>query len=150
MMTFKKEERWEIRYISKNDGIEKACYPRSKEKKEEQLAIAKEQGVKIVSCKKLYPFSMERNQHNFELIKNRCRNIINDMLMGDVPYNEAEINRLSDLADKADNYWGYELPVAWVPWEELREMKELSTMAINWRMDRCIEKGRPDLIQYCN
>ena len=37
----KREQRWELRYVSIKDGKEKNCYPRSEEKKNEQLAICR-------------------------------------------------------------------------------------------------------------
>ena len=146
---YKKEERYELRYISKKDGKEKSCYPKSKEKRDEQMAIAKEQGITVIYCKKLYPFSTNKNQHNFELVKNKCFNLMYDMTEGDTPYDEAEYDRLDALAKKAMGYSCYPLPVAWVPWEEHEEMKEISMLARNWRADTCIEHGRPDLVQYC-
>lgn len=125
----KREERFEMVYINGN-GEEKRCYPRSVEKKEANIKFAKEHGLKVVSCKKLYPFSMERNQHNFELISNICSNTMYDMDMGVIPMDEAEFDRLAALREKADKYFCYDLPIAWVPWDELKEMKELAAAAI--------------------
>lgn len=50
------EERFQVRYISKKDGQEKVFCPRSKAKLDEQLAICEENGIRVLSCKKLYPF----------------------------------------------------------------------------------------------
>ena len=146
---YKREQRWELKYVSLKDGSVKHCYPRSEERKNEQLAVCKKKGIKVISCKKLYPFSTEKNQHNFMLISNICSNRIHDMHMGDIEYDDAEIERLEGLKDKADKYFTYELPVAWVTWEEHQEMKELSMMAVNHRIDCCIESGHPELVQYC-
>lgn len=146
---FAKEERYELRYVSRKDGEVKNCYPRSKEGKEEQLRLCKEHGIKVIHCKKLYPFSTEKNQHNFMLIANICANTMRDMDNGDIEYNEAEYDRLYDLKDKADKYFGYPLPVAWVTWEEHQEMKQLSFLASEHRANVCIEHGRLDLIKYC-
>ena len=148
-MYYAKEERYELRYISKKDGKEKSCYPRSTEKKDEQLQLCKERGVKVVYCKKLYPFSTEKNQHNFELVHNVCRNTMHDMDMGDIEYNEAEYDRLAELASKAEELFCLELPVAWLPYEQLKEAKEISQMAILHRQEACIANGRPDLVKYC-
>lgn len=145
---YKKEQRWEMRYRL-SDGTEKVCFPRSEEQKLKNYDYCKEHGLKVISCRKLYPFSTERNQHNFELIKNKCYNLMHDMRMGDAEYDEAEYERLMNLAEKASEYFGLELPVAWLPWEQLKEVKEISAMAVEFRVARCIEKGRYDLIQYC-
>ena len=125
----KREERFELIYIGK-DGAEKRCYPRSNTKKEENIRICEENGLKVVSCRKLYPFSTMRNQHNFELIANICSNTLYDMDMGVIPMNEAEFDRLQKTRDQAEKYFTYDLPIAWVPWEEYKEMKELATAAI--------------------
>lgn len=149
MAYYKKQEMWEIRYISIKDGQEKRCYPRSEKKKAENLAYCKEHGIRVVSCKKLYPFSSEKNQHNFELINNVCSNRMYDMISGEIPMDDAEYDRLEDLKHKAQKYFGLPLPVAWLPWEELKEAKELAEMAILHRQNACIENGRYDLVQYC-
>lgn len=149
MTYYKKEERWALTYVSSKDGTTKVCYPRSKEKKEEQLAICKERGIKVLSCKKLYPFSTEKNQHNFELIRNICWNTMYDMQSGEIPYDEAEYDRLEATKEKADRFFGLPLPIAWLPYEEWSEAKELATAAIIHRQEACIRNGRPDLVQYC-
>lgn len=148
MFTYAKETRYELRYVSKS-GQEKVCYPRSEEKKNSNLALCKENGIRVISCKKLYPFSMEKNQHNFELIRNICLNAMFDMDSGEVPYDKAEYDRLSALSEQAERLWCLPLPIAWIPYETLREAKELAHMAILHRQNACIEAGRPDLVAYC-
>ena len=147
-MNFTKETHYELRYISKS-GEEKVCYPRSEEKKNANLALCREKGIRVISCKKLYPFSMEKNQHNFELIRNICYNRMSDMDSGEVPYDAEEYARLSELNEKANEYWCLPLPIAWLPWETYRDAKELAQMAILHRQNACIEAGRPDLVAYC-
>lgn len=150
-MAYKKEQRWEIRYEMLEEGIvvEKFVRPRSEEAKDRNLKKIKELGYRLISCKKLYPFSTERNQHNFMLVANICRNTMSDMQTGEIQFDKAEYMRLSDLMDKADRYFCFDLPVAWVPWEDLKEMKEISAMAISHRMDACERAGRYDLLKYC-
>ena len=143
-------QKWELVYgVKTADGeVVKRCYPNSEEKRAKNLAICKERGYRVVSCKKLYPFSTEKNQHNFMLIANICSNRMNDMFMeGD--YNSAEYDRLEALKAKADEYFELPLPVAWLPWDKWQEAKELASMAIEHRMSVCVENGRPDLVQYC-
>ena len=148
----KKQEKWRFEYAvptSKDNDSIKCLIATSKEKVADLKDQCKKYGYRVVSIKKLYPFSTNRNQHNFELIKNRTFNLMYEMESGDAPWDDKEYDRLYELNQKAQQYCCYELPVAWVPWDEHQEMKELSMMAVNWRVDTCIKKGRPDLIQYC-
>lgn len=146
---YNKEQRWALRYISKKDGTEKVCYPRSEEKKNEQLATCKRNGITVLSCKKLYPFSTVKNQHNFELIRNICFNTMHDMEHGETQWNGDEYDRLDAMKEKADYFFGLPLPVAWLPWDEYCEAKELANTAIIHRQEACIANGRPDLVTYC-
>lgn len=149
MNYYKKEDRWELRYISLKDGTVKNCYPRSKDKKDEQLRVCKEKGIRVIHCKKLYPFSTMKNQHNFELIRNICFCELDDMEKGEKPWDEEEYDRLTDLQDKADRFFELELPVAWLPYEDWKDANELANMAIMHRQDACIAAGRPDLVAGC-
>ena len=149
MTYYQKEDRFALRYISNKDGKEKVCYPRSIEKKNEQLAYCKAHGIRVISCVKLYPFSTEKNQHNFELINNICYCRLHDMAYGEVPMDRAEFDRLSELKEKAERFFCLPLPVAWLPYEDWREAKELAQMAILHRQEACIANGRPDLVTYC-
>ena len=147
-----REQRWEFRWAYRdNDGewVEKVCYPRSEEKKDANVAKCREAGYKVISIKKLYPFSTERNQHNFMLISNICSNRMHDMLHGEAEYDEAEYERLWELKEKADRFYGLPLPVAWLPWEDLKEARGLAMEAVEHRANACVEAGRPDLVQYC-
>lgn len=146
---YQKEVRYELRYVSSKTGTEKVCYPRSEEKKNEQLAVCKQNGIKVLSCKKLYPFSTEKNQHNFDLIHTVCMNAMHDMESGETPWDEAEYDKLYALKEKAEKYFCLELPIAWLPYEELVEAREIATAAILHRQEACIRNGRPDLVNYC-
>ena len=148
MTGYKKEQRWALRYVTKH-GTEKVCYPRSEEKKNENLEICKRNGLKVISCKKLYPFNTYKNQHNFELINNICFNRMHDMDMGEIEYDAEEYDRLEVMKEKAEKFFCLPLPVAWITWEDWKEAKELSEMAIIHRQNCCIENGRPDLVMYC-
>ena len=72
-MNFTKEARYEFRYV-RTDGSEKVCYPRSEEKKNENLRVCKERGYRVLSVKKLYPdliarhiFTVETNVDGFSV-----------------------------------------------------------------------------------
>ena len=147
---YQKEDRYELTYISKKTGEVKKCFPRSKEKKEEQLTVCKEQGIKVVSCKKLYPFNMMKNQHNFELISNICFCRMHDMEIGEIQFDGTEYDKMYDMKEKADRFFCWlQGPIAWLTWEDWKDAKELSEMAIIHRQNACIEAGRPDLVTYC-
>ena len=72
-----------------------------------------------------------------------------DMDLGEVEYDSAEYEQLEDLKEKANKYFCLPFPVAWIPYEEWKEAKELSEMAIIHRQNACIENGRYDLVTYC-
>lgn len=151
-MAYTKEERYEIRYAvptSEGNWSEKRVCGKSKEWFDRNKAKCKELGYKIIKASKLYPFNTWKNQHNFGLIRNICFNTIHDMYSGEIKYDDAEIERLEAIEEKASRFFGLELPMAWLPWDEWKDAKELSEMATLHRQDRCIENGRPDLVTYC-
>ena len=81
------------------------------------LDIIKESNGKysLVSCKKLYPFNMATNQHNFSLISDICHNRLHDMEMGEIPWDDEEYDRLQSTRDKADRFFCWmKLPVHWM------------------------------------
>ena len=143
----RKVEHFRIRY--EFNGEEHACRVDGKDARDAKKQALKDKGAKIISCRKLYPFSTEKNQHNFELIRNICMNRIYDMDSGDIPYDAEEMKRLYEIKAKADKYWCLPLPVAWLEWEEYEEARELVVGAREHRANACIENGRPDLVKYC-
>lgn len=148
----RREERYEFRYaVPTAEGCEdvKAVRANSRERVAELKALCRKYGYRVVSCKKLYPFSTNKNQHNFELVANVCFNTMYDMENDVIPYDKEEHERLGLLRAKAQRYFCYELPVAWVTWEELCEMRELANMAVLHRQDACIKAGRPELVALC-
>jgi len=104
---------------------------------------------KEVKVTKLYPFSMERNQHNFMLVANVCANRIHDMEMGEIEWDEKEYDRLDGLKKEADEYFCLDIPIAWVDGKTYGRCRELANLAIEHRVNACVENGRIDLIQYC-
>ena len=143
-----KEQRWALKYEGR-DGQVKVCYPRSEAKKDEQLRVCREHGIRVISCRKLYPFSTMKNQHNFDLIHTLVMIDLYDIWSGDKKVSDAEYSRLEDLRDKSERFFSLELPVAWLEWEDWKEAHELSQMAILHRQEACIANGRPDLVTYC-
>lgn len=141
------EQRYRIDY--KVNGEIKSCYPKNEESKNKNLELCKKLNYKVINIVKLYPFSTSKNQHNFMLVKNRCYNKMYDMDTNVIPYDSNEYNKLYELAEKADRLFSLELPVAWLDGNTLKEAKRISKMAIDYRIDTCINRGRYDLIQYC-
>ena len=133
------------------EWVKRVCYPRTEEKLDESMEILKtNENYRLISCKKMYPFDMWNNQHNFELIRNICYNRMRDMEDTETPFDKAEYERLEELKEKADRLFGMMTgPITWMVWEDLKDAQELSMMAVNHRMNACIENGRPDLVQYC-
>lgn len=125
----KREERYEFTYINAN-GEAKTKTVRSKEQLDKCLKTCEDMHFAVVRKCKLYPFSTMRNQHNFELISNICANTMYDMQHGLIEWDEAEYDRLAATRDKANEFFCYDLPVAWVPFDTLTEMKGLASAAI--------------------
>ena len=98
---------------------------------------------------KQYPFSMEKNAHNFFLVSNVCANRMYDMQSGDIPFDRAEYERLDALKRKADRFMSLGRGVVWVDGRTLGEMREVSALAVEHRVNACIEAGREDLVKYC-
>ena len=149
---YQKDQRWELVYqIPQKDGstITKSCFPKSEEKKTENIELCKKYGYTIVSIEKLYPFSTMKNQHNFDLIDNVCFNLMHDMRNGDIKYDEAEYDRLETMRQDAEEFFCLPLPVAWLPYKKWKRAKELSELAIMHRQDKCIENGHPEWVTYC-
>ena len=149
---YKKEERYELKYAVPTAGgnwCEKVIYNSSKEKVNQNKAKCKELGYKVISCKKLYPFNTMKNQHNFELIYNICFNRMDDMEIGEIPFDQKEHDRLEEMRERAGEFRSLPLPVAWLPWEDWQAAKEMADNAIVHRQNACIENGRPDLVAYC-
>lgn len=145
----KRENRYRIDYIGKLTGGLKSCFPRSEEKKDEQLALCQEKGIEVVRCVKLYPFNTEKHQHDFMLIANRCANQMYDMESGASEWNDKEYEQLSGTKELADELFSLELPIAWVDGKTLQKCKELSFAASSFRAERCVANGRYDLLEYC-
>ena len=144
----KRETRFELTYKLAN-GTVKTCYPRSEEKRDENLAYCRERGIEVISCRKLYPFNTMKNQHNFDLIHSICFNRMHDMEHGEVAWDGEEYDKLDAMKKDAERFFCLDLPVAWLPWEDWKRAKELSDNAIIHRQEACIANGRPDLVKYC-
>lgn len=144
---FQKEDRYRMKVDRK--GEIKYYYPRSKEQKNKNLQICKENGFEVLECVKLYPFNTYANQHNFELIYNICFCDLHDMEVGEKPWDADLYDILEHRKERAEYFRCLELPVAWIPYTEWAEAKEMSEAAILHRQDACIANGRPDLVQYC-
>lgn len=142
-----RENRYELRYVSKRDGKEKKCYPIGAAAKDEQLNRCRERGIRVLSCRKMYPINMEKHAHDFELICNICRNAISDMEDGTTPWDGKEYDRLQHRAERAEYFYlsfgMFNSPISWFTGEEYAEAKEMYVSAQMHREDACRKAGIP-------
>lgn len=139
--------KYELKYIANEQ--EKTIRFDGDDKKQRNLDVCKKNGYKVVYCKKLYPFSTMKNQHNFDLIHSICFNTMSDMEDGEIKWDDAEYERLEKMRQRAEEFFTLPLPVAWLTWEDYKDAKELAETAIIHRQEACIRNGRPDLVTYC-
>lgn len=149
-----KEQRWELRYTRKeSDGSisKRVCYPKSEMCKDDSLEVIRESNGKytLLSLKKLYPFNMAANQHNFSFVSDICHNRMHDMEVGEIPWDDEEYDRLQERRDKAERFFCWMEPIGWLPWEDWKDAKEIAESAVFIRQERCIEAGRPELVPFC-
>lgn len=138
----RKQEMYRITYRAKDGAV--------KTGNTDNKAVALERlGDRVISITKLYPFSTEKNQHNFELIKNKAFNLMCDIQSGEADGTYEDIERLESLIDECSQYMCLSLPVAWVDGKTLARCKEISRRATESRVKAVLELGRPDLIKYC-
>ena len=142
-----KAEKWQFKY--EKNGEVKICYPQSKEQIEKNRAVCKKNGYKVLSIKKLYPFSTMKNQHNFDLIHNIVMNELYDIWHGNKSVSDEEYNQLEKARDRSEYFFCLPLPLAWLTWDEWKEANEMAQAAIFHRQEACIANGRPDLVTYC-
>jgi hypothetical protein len=76
-------------------------------------------------------------------------NEIYDIWNGDKKVSDEEYDKLYEIKEKAEKFFCLPLPVAWLPWEEWKDAKEMVENAIFHRQEACIANGRPDLVTYC-
>ena len=119
-----REERYEFTYIN-SEGKEKTEQARGKARLNRCLDTCRELGLPVVRTRKLYPFSTERHQHDFDHVHNICKNRMYDMEIEEIPWDSNEYKGLEETAKKAEEFFCLPLPVVWVPWEQYKEMKEL-------------------------
>lgn len=142
-----RENKYKIIYIK--NGEEKTCICSGDESKERNLETCKRNNYKVVSCRKLYPFSTIKNQHNFELIHNIAMCELYEIWRDEKKVSDEEYERLNNLKERTEYFFCLPLPVAWLPYEEWKEAKEISQSAIFHRQEACVKNGRPDLVTYC-
>ena len=144
----KYQNKWRFEYETKS-GEKKVCYPQSKEKVEENKRVCRENGLRVISVKKLYLFNTEKNQHNFELIHNLAMIELYDIWNGVKSVSDEEYERFEQLKERSERFFSLNLPMAYLTWEEWQEANEMAMMAVLHRQETCIKNGRPDLVQYC-
>ena len=136
-----------IRYTQ--NGAKIVCKVIGEAAKIRKVEELKRNGRKVQSVRKLYPFNLERNAHNLELIRNVANNRMYDMLSGDLPMDEGEYQRLADIASRALGYLLSVGPTRWLEWDAWQEVKSLSDMGIEYRAEANERAGRPDRAALC-
>ena len=140
----------ELQYrVTYRKNGEEGAYRVFESKKNAAIESLRAKGIEVVKVEKLYPFSMERYGHNFSLVHDVSWNRIHDMLDGNIPWDDAEFDRLGDLFDLSGKLMCLETPIAWLTGAELAEARRVSDLGAEHRMGACINAGREDLLQYC-
>lgn len=85
---------------------------------------------------RIYPFSTCRNQRYFSDISVMCMMRMREMDGGKVPFDADEYARLKALRERANYFYGLELPTAWLTGPECGEAKGLVEMALRNRASR--------------
>ena len=49
---------------------------------------------------KTYPFSVQKHAHDIDFARNRAKNILHDMEMGEIPHTEEEYDKLCDKIER--------------------------------------------------
>ena len=105
---------------------------------------------------KLYPFNCEKHAHSIEFRMNRCYNIMCDMQMREIPWNDAEYNKLEKLHDDLQDLLtammntrrGYD-GICWLTGKQIGLAKESVAWASETRSASLIKAGKTQYLQYC-
>ena len=70
---------------------------------------------------KFYPaYNTERHSHDIEFRYNRCRNVMSDMEMGEIKWNDDvydKLEKLSDVLNEIRSFDGNCYPMTYLPYE---------------------------------
>lgn len=102
---------------------------------------------------KRYPFSVQKHAHDIEFRMNRCFNILHDMQVGEIPWNDAEYERIDKLHDELQALldsvmWNGDGRVAWLTGKEISLAKETVIWASETRAATLIANGKTQYLQY--
>ena len=129
------ENRYELRYISNKDGKEKRFVCLGDKKKDESVKKCKDNGVKVVSVKKLYPVS-ERIEFGLESMYEHARYMM-ECEYADGNITDEEYDFWESIAEECGNL----MHSGWLPGKEYGRAKEL-TIEREWiRYNRCLAAG---------
>ena len=125
-----KTSKYEIRYsvpTANDNWREKVIRFEGDERKRNNLAAIEKYGYRLISCEKLYPFSMGKNGHNIELAYNNQHIICDEMEMGERPWDDKAFDLLKEISDLYANAIGN--LIYWCPYKEWLKLTELSAWA---------------------
>ena len=105
---------------------------------------------------KTYPFSAAKHAHDIELYWNRMRNILDEMLTGEIPMDSARYDAIEKAIEDpvfksllSKIYSACCRPVIYLTGPEIGKAKEIVAWASETRAASCIARGRYDLLKYC-
>ena len=94
----------------------------------DRAKLMEDHGASEIRCVKCYPINMMEHQHDFEHISTLCRNEISDMEDGIAQWSSYRYEFLKKMAEKAEYFFGFfgmDGYLAWFPYEEWKEAKEM-------------------------
>lgn len=140
----RKESRWEIRFISSRNGWKTTEIAYSDQEKDRMLRKLSESGEQVLRCRKLYPFSTMHYGHHFGMQYFRCSLRIDEIESGQPEKYSGEKEYLMGIAKRAQEFERLPFPVAWLPFDELRDAKQIVEMSIKCSKQACIDNGFPE------
>lgn len=130
------EKYYRISYLSDKSGEIKCKVVEGERKKDSTLKYCAEHGIEVGKVEKLYPFSMNKHQHDFDFVSNVCYNKIYDIINGEIEGTSEDIEKLEATKERAEYFFCKGAGVVWLTGKELSEAKELAVYA------QCVRDSR--------
>ena len=140
-----RDTKFEIRYELESalgNKVEKMLRVTGTDKKNEILKKIEAVGYRLISCNKLYPFSLNREAHNIELAYNAHKNMCSAMEDHELPWDNSVYEAVDEIRDLMDWVYGSYDPILWVPGDVYGKLHKWSVWAQCYRDDRNVEWKR--------
>lgn len=105
---------------------------------------------------KTYPFSAAKHAHDIEFWYHRMRNILDEMISGDIPMDKARYEKIEKALEDPvfESMFSKVMsaccrPVIYLTGPEIGKAKEICAWASETRAATCVANGRYDLLKYC-